>query len=326
MLIGLAVVLILTPISAKAQPQDQERRLGVLMGYAADDPQAQLVASNLVRGLDALGWREGRNLRIEWRWADADPVLVKRYAAELVALGPDVLVTGNSSTAVDALRRVTTKIPVVFAMITDPAGQGFVESLSHPGGNVTGFSNYDQLIAGKWLELLTQITPAANKVMVLYNPTTAPYAGLYLDAIENAGKLLHLSARPSPVSDVTEVEAAMAALAREQHGGVLVLPDIFNGSHRGAIVGAAARYGLPAVYPFRPYVASGGLMSYGVDQGALYQRAGGYVDAILKGKNPADLPVQQPTKFELVINLKTANALGITVPQSLLQRADEVIE
>jgi ABC-type uncharacterized transport system substrate-binding protein len=314
------------PVIALAQQRNAIRHLGVLMGFVADDPEGQADVAAFIRGLGALNWKEGSNLRIDWRWGDSDPALLERYAAELVALGPDLLLAGSSSTAVGALQRRTSTIPIVFANTTDPVGQGFVASLSHPGGNITGFSNYDPLMVGKWLGLLTQITPPVVHVAALYNPATTPYAPLLLRAIQEAAPSLGLSVRAAPVKDEVEIDATMAELAREERGGLLVLPDIFNNEHRSAIVALAARHRLPAVYAFRFFALAGGLMSYGIDLSETFRRSAGYVDLILKGTVPADLPVQAPVTFKLVINLKTAKALGLTMPTALLVSADEEIE
>jgi len=325
-----AATLAAGPLAVQAQPRDGRephgsRRLGVLMPTLAKDPQGQALAAALVQGLGALGWKEGTDLRIDWRWVGGDLVLFDRYAAELVALGPDVLLAMGSP-SVAALRRQTSTIPIVFTIVTDPIGQGFVESLSRPGGNMTGFSNYDPPMAGKWLGMLTQITPPVARVAVLYDPATAAYAGLMLRAIEEAAPSQRVVAQPAPCRDDAEIEAIMAGLAREERDGLLVLPDPLTISHREAIIALAARHRLPAVYPFRFYAESGGLMSYGTDQVDLFRGAASYVDRILKGAKPADLPVQAPAKFELVINLKTAKALGVTVAPSLLSIADDVIE
>ena len=325
-LAGIAARVAQGPLIAQAQQRDGMRRLGVLMGTLANDPVAQPRAAVLVQGLSALDWHEGGNLRIDWRWAGGDPALFERDAAELVALGPEVLLAGASSTAVEALRRQTSTIPIMFVDVADPVGQGFVASLARPGGTITGFSNYDPPMAGTWLGMLTQITPPVVHAAVLFNPATAPYAGLYLRAIEDAARSLTVAARAAPVSDDSEVAAMMAGLAREERGGLLVVPSPFTLVHRDAIVALAARHRLPAVYPYRLFAAAGGLMSYGVDFTDAFRRSATYVDRILKGEKPADLPVQAPTKFELVINLKTAKALGITIASSLLATADEVIE
>ena len=313
------------PLLAQAQAQGGMRRVGVLMSLRSDDPEGHAYAAALVQGLGALGWHEGANLRLDWRWAGGDPALFQRYASELVAHSPDVLVA-FSSPSVEAMRRETTTIPMVFTVVSDPIGQGFVASLAHPGGNITGFSAYDPPMAGKWLQMLTQITPPVANVVVLYNPATAPYAGLMLHAIEEAAPSLRVSVRAARYRDDAELEAIMAGLGHEEHGGLLFLQDVFAIAHRNAIVTLAARYRLPAVYPYRFIAASGGLMSYGTEYADLFRRAAAYVDRILKGETPADLPVQAPTKFELVINLNTAKALGITVAPALLAGADEVIE
>lgn len=306
------------PLEASAQQPKRIRHLGVFQALTADSPEVQPRVAAFVQGLGALNWKEGGNLRIDWRWAGTDPALFERYAAELVALNPEVLLVGGASPLVEALRRQTSTIPVVFVNIFDPVGQGFVESLAHPGGNVTGFSNFDPPMAGKWLEMLTQNTPHVARVMVLYNPATAPYAGLVLSAIEQAARPLTVTVRTAPVNDDSEIEPMIAELARKEHGGLLVLPDIFNLKHRDAIVALAARYRLPAVYPYRFFAKAGGLMSYGIDIVDLYRRSANYVDRILKGAKPSDLPVQAPTKFELVINLKTAKARSVL--PSLLTR------
>ena len=324
-LAGVAAALMPRPLLAQAQPPGGMRRLGVLIG-GTNGPESQSWAAALVQGLGALNWNEGGNLRIDWRWAGGEPALIERYATELVALGPDVLLAGANSNAVGALRRRTNSIPIVFAIVFDPIGQGFVESLARPGGNITGFSSFDPPMAGKWLQMLTQTTPPVARVAVLYSPAMAPYAGLMLRAIEEAAPSLGVAARAAPCRDDAEIEAMMAVLARAGRGGVLVLPDSFTAGHRDTIIALAARYFLPAVYPWRFVTANGGLMSYGIDQVDVFLRSAGYVDRILRGAKPGDLPVQNPTKFELVINLKTARALGVTIAPSLLAGADEVIE
>ena len=299
------------------------RRLGVLMG--TNDPVGQARAAALVQALGALNWKDGGNLRIDWRWGGADAALFERYAAELIALGPEVLfASGNPE--VEALRRRTSTIPIVSALMNDPVGQGIVASLAHPGGNITGFGSYDPSIASKWLGMLTQITPPVARTAALYNPATAPFLGPMLRAIKDAAPTLAVSARAAPVNNESEIEAVMAGLAREERGGIVVLPGPFSIEHADAIVALTARYRLPAVYPYRIFPATGGLMSYGIDGPDRFRRAAAYVDRILKGERPGDLPVQRPDKFELVINLKTAKALGITIAPSLLATADEVIE
>jgi putative tryptophan/tyrosine transport system substrate-binding protein len=323
-LIALIAAATLVPPVAQAQQREGMRRLGVLMS-AANDPDGQASAAALVQGLGEFNWKEGGNLRIDWRWAGGNPALFERYAADLVALGPEVLLA-VATPSVEALRQKTSMIPTVFAGVIDPVGQGFVESLARPGGNITGFSLYDPPMVGKWLGMLTQITPPVARVAILYNPATAPYAGLMLHAIEEAAPSFAMTVRAAPVHDDAEIETMMAELAHEERGGLLILPDPFNTAHRDTIVGLAVRQRLPAVYPFRFFAKTGGLMSYGVDLNDLYRRSASYVDRILSGAKPGDLPVQAPTKFELVINLKTAKTLGITIAPPLLATAYEVIE
>ena len=316
---------IAAPLVARAQQRDGMRRLGVIMGSLANDPEGQAYAAAFVKGLGEHNWKDGGNLRIEWRWAGGNPALFERYAAELVTLGSEVLFA-NGSAAVEALRRQTSTIPIVFTIVIDPVGQGFVENLARPGGNITGFSIYDSPMVGKWLGMLTQIAPPVVRVAVLFNPATAPYAGMMLRAIDEAAPSFAVAIRAAPVHDDAEIAATMDGLVREERGGLLIVPGVFSLVHRDAIVALAARHRLPAVYPYRYFAANGGLMSYGIEQSDLYRRSATYVDRILNGAKAADLPVQAPTKFELVINLKTAKALGITIPPSLLARADEVIE
>jgi putative ABC transport system substrate-binding protein len=260
----------------------------------------------------------------DWRWAGGDPALFDRYATELVELGCDVLLA-QSSPSVVALRRKTSTIPIVFTMVTDPIGQGFVESLARPGGNITGFSDFNSLMAGKWLEMLTQGAPPVVRVAVLYNPATAPYAGLMMRDIEDAAPSFPVTAKSAPCHDAAEIQSMMAELARGERGGLLVLTDIFTIVHRDTILASAA-HASPTVYFARSFTAAGGLMSYGIDYAELFLRSAAYIDRILKGASPLDLPVQQPTKFELVINLKTAKERGITLSTTLLATADEVIE
>ena len=314
------------PLAARAQPSERMRRLGVLMAYPSTDREGQARIDAFVLGLGAQNWHEGNNLRINLRWGGADRVLFERYAAELVSLGSEVLIAGGSSAVVDAVRRQTRTIPIVFVNIIDPVGQGFVTSLARPGGNITGFSNYDTPMAGKWLEMLKQITPPLARVSVLYNPSTAPFAPLILHSLEEAAPSFALAVRAAPAKDAAELAATLAGIAQEEHGGLLVMPDASTLLLRDTIVALAVQYRLPAVYPYRYFTELGGLMSYGIDVNDVYRRSASYVDRILQGAKPADLPVQMPTKFELVINLKTAKALGLTIATSLLNTADEVIE
>jgi ABC-type uncharacterized transport system substrate-binding protein len=319
-LAGIAALLAQRPLMAQTPA-----RLGVLMGNLADDPVGQTYVAALTRGLRALDWQEGAKLRIDWRWTGGDPALFDRYAAELVALGPDVLLA-QASPSVVALRRNTSTIPIVFTMVSDPVGQGFVENLAHPGGNVTGFSDFNALMAGKWLEMLTQVAPPVARVAVMYNPATTPYAGLMMRAIEDAAPTFAIAVQSAPCRDAAEIQSVIAELARGERGGLLVLTDIFTIVHRDTILASAAQHRLPTVYFARSFTVAGGLMSYGIDYSDLFLRSAVYIDRILKGTNPRDLPVQQPTKFELVINLKTAKARDINLSTTLLATADEVIE
>jgi putative ABC transport system substrate-binding protein len=324
-LAGLAAALAARPLRAQTPQRDGPRRLGVLMGNLAGDPVGQTYVASLIQGLRARGWHEGGNLQVDWRWSGGDPALFDRYAAELVALAPDALLA-QASPSVLALRQKTSTIPLVFTMVTDPVGQGFVENLARPGGNVTGFSDFNALMAGKWLEMLAQVSPPVARVAVLYNPTTAPYAGLMMRAIADAAPAFAVAARTAECHDAAGIEATIAALAREERGGLLVLTDIFTIVHRDTILATAAKHRLPTVYFARSFTVAGGLMSYGIDYADLFLRSADYVDRILRGASPRDLPVQQPTKFELVINLRTARARGIELSTTLLATADEVIE
>ena len=324
-LAGIAATLAPRVLTAQTPLRDGPRILGVLMGNLAGDPVGEAYSAALMQGLGALGWRNGANLRADWRWTGGDPALFDRYAAELVALGPDVLLA-QSSPSVVALRRLSNTIPIVFTMVTDPVGQGFVDSLAHPSGNVTGFSDFNALMASKWLEMLAEVTPSVARVAVLYNPATAPFAGLMMRAVEAAAPSFGITVQAAPCRDVADIAAVTAELAQKERGGLLVLTDIFAIVHRDAILSSAAEHRLPAVYFTRSFTAAGGLMSYGIDYADLFLRSAAYVDRILKGTSPRDLPVQQPTKFELAINLRTAKARGINLSTTLLATADEVIE
>ena len=324
-LAGIAALFAQRPLMAQTPARDGTYRLGVLMGNLPTDPTAQAYVAALMQGLRALDWQEGRNLRIDWRWTGGDPALFDRYAAELIALKPNALLA-QSSPSVVALRRNAGTIPIVFTMVSDPVGQGFVENLAHPGGTVTGFSDFNALMAGKWLEMLDQVSPPVTYVSVLYNPETAPYAGLMMRAIEDAAPVFDIVAKAAPCRDDAEIESMMTELARRERGGLLVLTDIFTIVHRETILAAAAKHRLPTVYFTRSFTDAGGLMSYGIDYASLFLRSADYIDRILKGASPRDLPVQQPSKFELVINLKTAKARDIALSTALLATADEVIE
>ena len=301
------------------------RRIGVLMGVGDDaETKGWLVTFN--QRLEQLGWQVGRNLQIDERWTAGDPERNRRFAGELLAMQPDA-VFAFSSVAVAALQRENRSVPIVFTAISDPVGSGFVQSLARPGGNATGFTNFVPTMAAKWLEVLKEIAPQVRHAALLFNPQTAPYVSdYYRRPFEAAAPAFGVRASAAIVHEMPEIEAAMAALAREPGGGLVVPPDNFSYVHRSMIFALAARYRLPAVYPFRFMAREGGLVSYGVDLGETFLRAAEYIDRILGGAKPADLAVQAPTKFELAINLKVANALGLEVPPMLLARADEVIE
>jgi putative ABC transport system substrate-binding protein len=303
------------------------KRLGVLTMNPAPEVDAVYKprVAALRKGLEALGWREGENLNVDWRFAGGDWARLEAYADELVALAPDALLA-ISTPAAEALLKRTRTMPIVFTLVTDPVGQGFIESLSRPGGDATGFTDFDVSMAGKWLEMLGEITPPAATIGVLYNPATAPFAERMAKVVFAAAAVRGVTARAAPVSDDAGLEAAMTAISREPVAGVLVMPDVFMVVHRPAILAAAARLRLPAVYTYRPFVLEGGLMFYGVDANDLHRRPAAYIDRILRGADPGDLPVQNPTKFDLIANLKTAHALGIEVSPTLLASADEAIE
>jgi ABC-type uncharacterized transport system substrate-binding protein len=315
------------PLAANAQQRtDRVLRIGLLMGYAESDREGQAFVAALLEGLQKLGWTDGRNIRIDYRWAtpdDAEPR--QQFAKELVALQPD-LILSHTTPPTAALLQQTRTIPIIFVNVGDPVGSGFVASFPRPGGNVTGFIVTEPTIAGKWLELLKEIAPRVSRVAMLFNPATAPYAEYWLTSYNDAAASFAVEAIAAPVRDRSELETAVAAQAREPSGGLIVMPDSFMTVHRAEITSLAARYHLPAVYPFRYFAELGGLLSYGVDATDNFRRAATYADRILKGAKPSELPVQAPVKFELVINLKTAKALGLDVPVHLQQRADEVIE
>jgi putative ABC transport system substrate-binding protein len=310
------------PLAVRAQQLERMRRIGVLMNLAADDAEGQALMAAFLRGLQQLGWTDGRNVRIDYRWTAGDIDRIRRYAAELAALAPDVIMVAGGS-HVGALQQATRSVPIVFVQVTDPVSGGFVASLPQPGGNATGFIQFEYGISPKWLELLKQIAPNA-RVAVIRNPTAAGGIGQF-GALQAVAPLFGVELRPIDVRG-GEIEQALAAFARESNGGLIVTTSASALHHRELIVTLAARHKLPAVYFWRLYVTGGGLISYGPDISDQYRSAARYVDRILKGEKPADLPVQTPTKYELVINLKTAKALGIEVPPTLLARADEVIE
>jgi putative tryptophan/tyrosine transport system substrate-binding protein len=312
------------PLAARAQ-SDRVRRIGVLMAYAESDPEGQAWVAAFREGLQKLGWTENTNVRIDYRWATAEVAQIRQQAKELVAQQPELILSSGSPTTL-ALVQQTRTLPIVFANLVDPIGQGFVASMSKPGGNVTGFANLEGSIIGKYLELLKEIAPRVTKVALFYNPETATFAHIYLDRFKVAAESLGVKATTPQFRTMAELETIMAAQAREPNGGLIAMPDGFNTANRVPITSLAARYRLPAIYPTRPFADAGGLMSYGNVISDNYRRAASYVDRILKGERPSELPVQFPVKFELVVNLKTARALGLDVPLFLQQRADEVIE
>jgi putative tryptophan/tyrosine transport system substrate-binding protein len=309
---------------AWAQQPERLRQIGALIAFAENDPRTRAMVAAFAQALEHLGWVAGRNIRIDYRFAAGDQARFKTYAAELVSLAPDA-VLASTPPAVAALQQQTRTIPIIFVLVVDPVEQGFVQSLARPGGNITGFSSHDASLMGKWLGLLKEVAPRVTRVGIIFNPDTAPNAGFLNTAIEAAAPVLGVTLTLDPVRDDAGIDTAVAAQAREPGGGLVCLPNPFNDAHRERIIAAALRHGLPLIAT-SSFPEAGGLMSYWFDPIDLHAQAASYVDRILRGANPADLPVQQPTKFELVINLRTAKALGLTVPQSILARADEVIE
>jgi putative tryptophan/tyrosine transport system substrate-binding protein len=312
------------PLAARAQQGERMRRIGVLTPFAANDAEGQARLTAFAQGLHHWGWIVGQNIRIEYRWGDGKADTMRKYATELVALAPDVILA-SSSAAVAPLLEASRTVPIVFAGIADPVGAGYVESLARPGGNATGFAIYEYSISGKWLELLKEVAPRVTQVAVLRESGIAAGPGQF-GAIQALAPSLGVEVRAVDVRDAGDIERALTAFAQGSDGGMIVVGSPAATVQRGLIIALAARHKLPAVYPFRTFVADGGLISYGPDFNDQFRRAAGYVDRILKGEKPADLPVQASTKYELTINLKTAKALGLDVPPSLLARADEVIE
>jgi putative ABC transport system substrate-binding protein len=310
------------PLAASAQQPDRVRRVGVLMGIS-DDPEGQARVAVFRQALAALGWTEGRNVQFIYRWSAGDVVHARQFAKELLDLRSDVILANSTPIAV-AVRDITRTTPTVFVQVSDPVTAGVVQSLARPGGNLTGFTTFEPSIASKWLELVKRIAPNIARVAYLFNPNTAPL--IYARAVETAAPLLSINPFAAKIHHAAEMEGVIEQFARESGSALLVLPDLFTATNRQSIIALAAHHRLPAVYPARYFVASGGLMSYGVELLETYRQAASYVDRILRGERPADLPVQQPTKYELVLNLKTARALGVEIPPTLLARADEVIE
>jgi len=312
------------PLTARAQPPEQIRRIGVLMGTAESDPAQRALVSTFVQGLTDLGWQDGKNIRIEYRWASGDTNRLRSLAAELASLMPAIIFT-QGTPATMAVQQASHAAPVVFVNVTDPVKNGLVASLAHPGGNITGFSNYEEAIGGKWLELLKEVAPNVTRVAVLFNADNAGLSGS-VRALEAVAPTLGIKLTAVPARDATAIERAIDDFGNEPNGGLLVFADFLMMANRELIVKLAALHHLAALYSLSQFATSGGLMSYSIDSNDLFLRAASYVDRILRGAKPGDLPVQQPTKFELVINLKTAKALGLSIPQTLLATADQVIE
>ena len=319
---GLATA-VLWPIPARAQQPERMKRIGVLMGVAGDaEGQARLTA--FLQGLQGLGWTDGRNVRFETRWAAGEADAIRAHATELAALTPDVILVVTTAAFV-AMQRATQSIPIVFVQVVEPLSSGLVTSLAHPGGNSTGFTSYEYATAGKWLAAVKEVAPNVVRVAVVHHPDDPASAG-YLSEGGILARSLSVQLVPIGARTIVELERALDEFARESNGGMIVLPSAFTAAHREQIVALAASHRLPAVYPFKYFAVVGGLLTYGFDNIELYKRAASYVDRILKGAKPDDLPIQQPTRFELVVNLKTAKTLGLTIPEAFLVRADEVIE
>jgi putative tryptophan/tyrosine transport system substrate-binding protein len=312
------------PLAARAQQGDRVRRIGVLMPGDESDPTRKARLTALTQTLADLGWTDGRNVRLDVRWGRGDINRIRVLAQELVGLQPEIIVT-NATPETVAVQRETRTIPIVFAAVSDPVASGLVPRLDRPGGNVTGFAIFEASLGGKWLELLSEIAPGLKRAAIMFNPDTASVS-TYMSSLETAARSLKVEAITAPVHDDVEIETAIIALGREPGGGLVVMPDTFMTAHRAPIIAAAARNNVPAVYNLPEFARDGGLLSYGVSQVDLLRRAATYVDRILRGAKPAELPVQLPTKFEMAVNLKTARTLGLEIPPTLLARADEVIE
>jgi putative ABC transport system substrate-binding protein len=312
------------PLAARAQQAGKMRLIGVLMGFAETDPAAQSLVTEFTGELTRLGWKSGGNLRIEVRWGAGDTDRIRALAKELVNLHPDAIF-GQTTPVIDALARETQNIPIVFVTVSDPVGSGFATSLTHPGGNITGFTFVESAMGGKWVELLREIAPSTGHVALLFNPATAPPLKFYMPSIQAAASSFGIRVLVTPVHAKEEIEAIVAAQARDAGGSLIVMPDAFNAANHDLIISLVARYGVPALYG-NDFARSGGLISYGSDFAETFHLAAGYIDRILKGTKAGELPIQLPTKFNLTLNLKTAKALGLTVPRSLLSVADDVIE
>jgi putative ABC transport system substrate-binding protein len=315
----------LWPLAGRAQQPQRMPRVGVLMGVAEADPEGQARVAAFRQGLIDLGWADGRNLHIEYRWAAGDADRIRAYTAELVALAPDVLV-GNGTPALAALRDATRSIPIIFVLVNDPVGQGFIANLARPGGNITGFSFLEYSMVGKSLEILSQLAPSTHRVAVMFNPATTPHYTVFLRSFETIPPPNPLEIRAAPVGTEADIKSAVAKLAGEPGGGLLVPPDTFTVVHRSLIISSAAQHRVPAIFTYRQFVREGALVAYGPETTDIFLRSASYVDRILKGATPGDLPAQAPNKFELAINVQTARRLGLEVPPTLLALADEVIE
>jgi putative ABC transport system substrate-binding protein len=313
------------PLAARAQQSDRVRRIGVLVAATADDGDYQARIAAFQQGLQQLGWNDGRNVQIDTRWATTKPDDIRRHAAELAALAPDVILAGTGTATVAPLLQATRTVPIVFAVVIDPVGAGFVASLARPGGNATGFTIFEYGMSGKWLELLKEVAPRVTRAAVLRDPAIASGIGQFA-AVQSVAPLLGMDLTPVDVRAAPEIERAVTAFAASGNGGLIVTASPLGSRHRDQIIALAAQHRLPAIYPYRYFIAAGGLISYGPDSIDQYRRASAYVDRILRGEKPADLPVQAATKYELIVNLKTAKTLGVDLPTTLLARADEVIE
>ena len=313
------------PLAAGAQQSERMRRIGVLMAYIESDINAQLWTKAFDESLRELGWNNGRNIQLDYRWAGPDQDRLRSNAEELVRLNPDVLLAG-ATPAVIGLQHATRSIPIVFANVADPVGQGLIASLAKPGGNTTGFSAFDFSMAGKWVQTIKEVAPSVTRIGVIFNPETGPFYSAFLPFVETASRLLDVKSVATVIHDSDHIAQTLEKLAEEPNTGVIVLPSALFSTNREIIITAAARLRLPTVYPYSFFPQSGGLLSYGFAVGEMYRRAAVYVDSILRGEKPSNLPVQGPTKFEFVVNLKTAKALGLDIPLNLQQVADEVIE
>lgn len=325
MILGGCALTLLSATGTLAQQGGQMRRIGVLMGYSETDPEAQARIAAFKKRLAALGWNEGRNLRIDSRWTAGDVQRATALAKELIALQPELVMCSTTPTTA-ALQRLTQTIPVIFTVVSDPVGSGFVKSLARPGGNITGFINIESSLIDKQLQMLKELAPRVNRVAIMYNPDTAPYAEYYLSSLKTAAATLGVQVIPSTVWSEADIDSAVSKLAATAGGGLLVMTDSYMVVHRKRVIALAATHRIPAVYFSGYWAVDGGLISYGIEVTDLFDRAAGYVDRILRGAKPADLPVEQPARFELMVNIKTAKSLGLTIPQTILVRADRVIE